>query len=74
MAIAVPIAVAKTVATAAIRTEFPKAEHTSCALQTVSQLSKVNPRHTMLVRRESLKEKTMVYTMGMSKNTIAKPA
>jgi hypothetical protein len=69
----VPIAVANTVATPATMRELAKAEQTSCALHTSTQFRKVKPRQIILVRLESLKEKMMVCTMGVRRNTITNP-
>jgi len=69
----VPITVAATVATAPMIRLFVNASHTApfCTSQTLSHLSKVNPRQVMFDLRLSLNENTKVYTIGTIRNTRA---
>ena len=53
---------------------LPNASQTSCSSQSRSQLSRVNPRQTMLDLPESLNENTIVYTIGTSRNANARMA
>jgi len=65
MAIMVPRMVAAIVAVTPTMMLLPNDSHTRGSSQMPSQLSSVKPRHTMLVRRASLNENTIVYTIGI---------